>query len=48
MNEWPTERALPLPPAVFFSFYSTFCPFPLMNTGLILGLVKEEAATLMR
>ena len=43
MNEWPTESPL-APPSCVFQFSSTFRPFPLMNTGLRLGLVKEEAA----
>lgn len=39
------DRATPTPPPAmfffsFFQFYSTFCPFSLMNTGLILGLVE--------
>lgn len=36
-------RRKPPPPSCGFQFYSTFRPFPLMNTGLISGLVKEEA-----
>lgn len=38
------QKAPSPPPSCGFQFYSTFRPFPLMNTGLILGLVKEEAA----
>lgn len=45
---WLTRQSPPSPHlCVFFSFssptpqfYSTFCPFSLMNTGLILGLVE--------
>lgn len=41
-----SRKSPPPPPSCVFQFYSTFCPFPLMNTGLILGLVKEEAVDL--
>lgn len=38
------QKETPPPPSCVFQFYSTFRPFPLMNTGLISGLVEEEAA----
>lgn len=37
------QQKVPPPPSCVFQFYSAFRPFPLMNTGLISGLVKEEA-----
>lgn len=36
----------PPPPSRGLQFSFTFCLFPLMNAGLILGPVKEEAADL--
>lgn len=38
------QKALSLSPQLCFSVLFHFPPFSLMNTGLILGLVKEEAA----
>lgn len=37
------QQKVPPPPSCVFQFYSAFRPFPLMNMGLISGLVKEEA-----
>lgn len=42
------EPPLPLTGFFFFKVYSTFCPFSLMTTGLILGLVEGKTPEIFR